>query len=270
MRKINRAFFGKLMTMLVRNALVTHVIHYAYEIVSGIQGASLDELTTPFYERCKVLVSKVSTRLFVIQKDNLIRAMEKTDYYNKHKLIFLGFNIDPLVDMHTNYAKILLEAQEALDHECEVRDSAGKVVPKKVADIMKKILTREYIYLGPRLIHNNNEKKDVTDAAMEALVAFGFGTTEIEKSANGASVLFFRKISHAALTRNPKLLKVIQSMGLDLTKTINSWMLAEAAVNSQRPSQGKSKRPITEVTIVRIQLHEIQKKIVKRVARLLQ
>ena len=127
---------------------------------------------------------------------------------------------------------------------------------------MKKTLTKEHMNLWPRLIHNNNVDIEVTNTAFIHLVDFGFGTTTKVKSANHSLVTHFYKHPYIVVSQNPVILSTIQALGLDLTKTLNTWIMAEAkqakqisvketAANHLPPIGGPSvstKRQINEVT----------------------
>ena len=156
--------------------MILHVTHYAFELVSHLKNGNLDELTQIFHAECKKFNAKITPQLFVINKDMLVRAMAKTDYFNKNKLIFFGFNIDPLCDIYATYDQLLRAEAEGLDRAGAFKDLNGNVVSAEVVGVMKKTLKKEFIDLYPRIIHNNNVDSVITQQALELLVEFGFGT----------------------------------------------------------------------------------------------
>jgi len=237
--------------MLVRLCLVIQVIHYSYHYVSQIPGCDKKELTHCFKTKVENVIKHLDSTIFIIQKDILLRALDAHDYFTKQKLIFFGFTIDPLATMSIISEKLLTEASAKIKKTtCTLRSTDNTLISHKVLNIMQIILTKEKCVLWPRLIHNGNAFFDETTQAMEHLVNFGFGTISEIPALNNQRVPHFFKIKYADLIHNPKLIKTIVDMGLDLAIIAQSMLKAEADPEASltiRDKPSNKKRIITDV-----------------------
>ena len=102
--------------------MVLHILHYAYDLVRPMKNANAEELTNVFLEECKTALAKISSTLFIIDVDMVSCAMEFTDYMTKNKLLFFGYQLDPLDGIFTCYEKILEDGKSKLNNTIIIKD----------------------------------------------------------------------------------------------------------------------------------------------------
>ena len=100
--------------------------------------------------------------------------------------------------------------------------------------------------------------------AINYLVSFGLGTSEVQTSQNGKPVTWFTKVTHNVLKNSPQLLKVIQSMDLQLTKVLDAMLVGESKLNEgtsvTKSTETQNKRTYAEVTSSPVPVQRANKK----------
>ena len=164
-------------------------------------------------------------------------------FMTKNKLLFFGYQLDPLDGIFTCYEKILEDGKSKLNSTIAITGADGGIITDHIVELMRKTIKKDLSDVWPRLVNAGKNDAEETKLAFKNLEHLGLGTVYDKKHSNGVVVQHFVKIKHAELINNTNLLKVIQSLGLDLNKTLNAMILSEA--NQQISTNRQTKRDVT-------------------------
>lgn len=120
--------FGKCATKTVCHAVILQVLHYSCHFVKSIPGAK--ELPR-FHAACQKIVTKLPEDTFEISSIILERAMKLTAYFEKHKLIFSGYHLDPFMEIHEIYDKLVVDAASKLEKQPTIKDLDGRPIMER-------------------------------------------------------------------------------------------------------------------------------------------
>lgn len=226
--------FGKCATITVRHAVILQILHYSVYYVKRIPGANDNNIRQKFFESCQKIVSNLPDDTFVISASMLERAINLTGYFNKHKLIFCGYLIDPLADAHVAYKTAISSSQAKVDKDPSVRTVDGQRIDCEVIKYMQKILETVSSEVWPRVIDKSGRKVEVIREAMNTLSSLGLGTTETLQAKNGKPWQKFYKIKRSVLANSPRLIEIVLSIGLEPKVVLYSMLKGEESEEKKK------------------------------------
>jgi hypothetical protein len=108
---IFRAMLGKVPTLLLRLSCILQALHDSFEYIMSLDSSERFILDSKIEERLN-FESRTQT---IISLENIERAYQLLQYFNKNKLVLANYEIDTNIDIELTFDKLITELSTEID-----------------------------------------------------------------------------------------------------------------------------------------------------------
>ena len=206
---------GKTIEIFFRFCAVLKAFNTACDDLMNVESAKDIHLSEELHRESEKIISKFHRLSFCVDVDTVTRALNLTEYFNKHKLVLATYTVCPYDTFDEMLNKIFV-----------VQTSRPRVsgvfqdVDTKIIHFMRRILLAESSEIIPSMVTNGNGGTEFCIEAMKKLAKHGLGTIAYTKSGNFRRTCHFTKTKHASLHESSELGALLQNLGLNIQEKL--------------------------------------------------
>ena len=194
-----------------RDCMALKAFEVAVEKLYGLECAKSDNPNETLEKYCRAISSRPDPSLFLIDTDQLARAVNLTEYFNKHKVILAGYDIDPDMSFE-GFVKTMIDQKKN-----RVRPTGvfSKYNTEQIK-IMHKIMLTGRMKVYPLECASHNITIIQVVDCMEILASLNLGRVTPEVALNNKTVRTFWKVAPKTIRDSRVLSDIIQNLGMSL------------------------------------------------------